>query len=165
LIVFLRVVGICAAAALIWIVGASRVPSHEKLALTAIVPGAVMTQPFGCSNLLLEPFDPHCPSRHVHTGVDLAAPKGTAVRAATGGIVSVGFDPGGAGLYVIVVVDRHVRALYCHLSAAVVVNSERVLTGQVIGEVGASGLATGAHLHFEVQVDSRAVDPVVWLAQ
>lgn len=151
------------AAGLIWIVGASRVPSHEKLALNDIVPGAVMTQPFGCSSLTLEPFDPHCPSHHIHTGVDLAAPQGTPVRAAAAGIVSVGFDPGGCGLYVSEVVDRHTRALYCHLSAAVVADSQPVGTGDVIGEVGASGLATGPHLHFEVQEDGRAVDPVLWL--
>jgi murein DD-endopeptidase MepM/ murein hydrolase activator NlpD len=161
---FLRVAGVCVAAALIWIVGASQVPAHEKLALMAIVPGAAMTQPFGCSNLLLEPFDPICPSRHIHTGVDLAALQGTAVRAAAGGTVSVGFDAGGAGLYVAVAVDRHVRVLYCHLSAAVVADAAQVVTGEVIGQVGASGLATGPHLHFEVQVDGRAVDPVAWLA-
>jgi murein DD-endopeptidase MepM/ murein hydrolase activator NlpD len=39
-----------------------------------------------------------------------------------------------------------------------------VAPGDVIGEVGATGLTTGAHLHFEVQVDGRAVDPVLWLA-
>jgi murein DD-endopeptidase MepM/ murein hydrolase activator NlpD len=159
----LRVVGICAAAAVIWIFGASRVPSHDKLALAAIVPGAVMTQPFGCSTLLLEPFDPYCPSHHVHTGVDLAAPKGTAVHAASGGIASIGFDPGGCGLYIEIVFDRHVRILYCHLSVAAVTEGAQIVTGQVIGEVGATGLATGAHLHFEVQADGRAIDPVAWL--
>jgi murein DD-endopeptidase MepM/ murein hydrolase activator NlpD len=160
----LRVVAICAAAILIWLAGATKVPSHEKLALSAIVPHAVMTQPFGCSNLLLEPFDPYCPSRHIHTGVDLAAAAGTPVRAAYGGTASIGFDPRGAGLFVVVVVDGHLRALYCHLSTALVGNGEQVTTGQVIGGVGATGLATGAHLHFEVQVDGRAIDPVVWLA-
>jgi murein DD-endopeptidase MepM/ murein hydrolase activator NlpD len=160
----LRVTGICAAAGLTWIVAASQVPSHERLALSAIVPGAVMTQPFGCSTLSLEPFDPYCPSRHFHSGVDLAAPEGTAVRAAAGGIVRVAHDSGGCGLYVTIVVDGHVRALYCHLSAALVSDSDHVITGQLIGEVGSTGLATGAHLHFEVQVDGRAVDPVVWLA-
>ena len=160
----LRVAGVGAAVAAVWVVGASQVPNHQKLTLAAIVPGAVMTQPFGCSTLLLEPFDPYCPTRHIHTGVDLAAPAGTAVRAAAGGTASVGFDPAGAGLYVEVDVDGHVRALYCHLSIASVGNAERVITGQLIGEVGATGLATGAHLHFEVQVDGRAVDPVVWLA-
>jgi murein DD-endopeptidase MepM/ murein hydrolase activator NlpD len=159
----LRVAGICAAAALIWVTGASRVPSHEKLALTAIVPGAVITQPFGCSSLLLEPFDPHCPSRHTHTGVDLAAPSGTPVRAAAGGTAAVGFDPGGAGLYVSVAVDGHVRVLYCHLSAALASPGREVGAGELIGKVGSTGLSTGAHLHLEVQIDGRAVDPAVWL--
>jgi murein DD-endopeptidase MepM/ murein hydrolase activator NlpD len=158
-----RVAGICAAAALIWVAGASKVPSHEKLALTAIVPGAVMTQPFGCSDLLLEPFDPYCPSRHIHTGVDLAAPSGTAVRAAAGGVATIGFDPAGAGLYVAVAVDSRVRVLYCHLSAALVSPGREVVAGELIGKVGSSGLSTGAHLHFEVQVNGRAVDPAVWL--
>jgi murein DD-endopeptidase MepM/ murein hydrolase activator NlpD len=160
----MRIAAICAAAALVWVTGASKVPSHEKLTLTAIVPGAVMTQPFGCSSLLLEPFDPYCPSRHVHTGVDLAAPSGTAVRAATGGTATVGFDAGGAGLFVAVAVDSHVRLLYCHLSAALVSAGRAVVAGELIGKVGSSGLSTGAHLHFEVQVDGRAVDPVLWLA-
>jgi murein DD-endopeptidase MepM/ murein hydrolase activator NlpD len=161
---WLRVTGICFAAMLIWVVGASRVTSHDKLALTAIVPGAAMTQPFGCSTLVLEPFDPYCPSHHVHTGVDLAAREGTPVHAADAGTASVGFDPGGAGLYVAVSSDSHVRALYCHLSKAEVYEGELVVTGQVVGAVGATGLATGAHLHFEVQVDGRAIDPVAWLA-
>lgn len=159
----LRVGGICLAATLIWTVGASRVPTHEKLALAAVVPGAVMTQPFGCSDLLLEPFDPYCPSHHVHTGVDLAAREGTPVRAAAGGVVSIGFDPRGCGLYVVVAADSHVRELYCHLSVASVVGTQQVTTGQVIGAIGSTGLSTGPHLHFEVQVDGRAVDPVTWL--
>ena len=161
---WLRVAGICVAAMLVWMVAASRVSSPEKLALPAIVPGAVVTQPFGCSTLALEPFDPYCPSHHVHTGIDLAAREGTPVHAADGGTASVGFDPGGAGLYVAVFSDSHVRALYCHLSRAEVKEGVLVLTGQVVGAVGATGLATGAHLHFEVQVDGRAVDPVAWLA-
>ncbi len=56
------------------------------------------------------------------------------------------------------------RVLYCHLSIVQVVAGESVMPGEVIGEVGATGLATGPHLHFEVQVDGWAVDPVTWLA-
>ena len=158
-----RVAAVCAAAALIWTVAGSRVQNHERLQLVAIVPGAVVTQPFGCTTLDLEPFDPFCPSRHVHTGIDLAAPEGTPIHAAMGGTAQVGFDRGGAGLYVVVTADQHVRALYCHLSAAFVANGEAVTTGYVIGAIGATGLATGAHLHFEIQVDGRSVDPAVWL--
>lgn len=160
----LRVAGVCFVAMLFWAFGASKVPSHEKLALNAIVPGAVITQPFGCSTLVLEPFDPYCPTHHVHTGVDLAAREGTPVHAAEGGTSFVGFDPQGAGLYVAVTSDSHVRALYCHLSTVAVSDGELVVADQLVGAVGATGLATGAHLHFEVQVDGRAIDPVVWLA-
>jgi murein DD-endopeptidase MepM/ murein hydrolase activator NlpD len=161
---WLRVGGVCLVAALIWMFGVSSVVSNEKLTLAAIVPGAAMTQPFGCSTLTLEPFDPYCPTHHIHTGVDLAAKEGTPVHAASGGIASVGFDLNGAGLYVVVSSGSHVRALYCHLSAALVTGTQQVSTGEVIGRVGSTGLATGPHLHFEVQVDGRAVDPVSWLA-
>lgn len=160
----LRIAGLAAVAAAVYVVGASRVPVHEKLGLLDIVPDAVVTQPFGCTPLDLEPFDPVCPSHHKHTGIDLAAPTGTSVRAAVAGTARVGFDVRGAGLYVLVNVDGHVRILYCHLSAALVANGEQVSTGLVIGQVGATGLATGPHLHFEIQVDGRAVDPITWLS-
>ncbi|HEV2034813.1 MAG TPA: M23 family metallopeptidase [Candidatus Dormibacteraeota bacterium] len=159
----MKVAALCAAAALIWIVAGSRVQNHEKLALSAVVPGAVMTQPFGCTTLDLEPIDPLCPGGHVHTGIDLAAPEGTIVHAAMGGTARSGFDRSGAGLYVVVTSDQHVRALYCHLSAAFVAEGEAVTAGHAIGAIGATGMATGAHLHFEVQVDRRSVDPAVWL--
>ena len=164
MIAVLRATGLVAAAGCVWIVAASHVAIPQKLALGSIVPGAVMTQPFGCSTLVLEPFDPQCPSHHIHTGVDLAAPQGTPVRAAAGGIAEVAFDPGGGGLMVIVTFGDHIRVLYCHLSRALVNGGDRVVSGEVIGEVGETGLATGPHLHFEVEVDLRAIDPVLWLA-
>lgn len=159
----LKVGGICLAAILLYALGASRIPSEHKLTLAAIVPGAAMTQPFGCSSLVLEPFDPYCPTHHMHTGVDLAAREGTPVYAADAGTASIGYDPQGAGLYVAVASNGRVRVLYCHLSKATVTPGQLVVTGQLIGAVGATGLATGAHLHFEVQVDGRAIDPAPWL--
>ncbi len=161
---FLRIVAIALVALVFWMTAAARVSSQHRLPLISIVPGAIETLPFGCTAFTLEPFDPFCPGLHIHTGVDLAAPAGTAVRAAAMGIAGEGFDPGGAGIYVVEVIDQHVRLLYCHLSRAHVVPGESVAPGDVIGEVGSTGLATGAHLHFEVQVDGRAVDPVAWLA-
>ncbi len=161
---WLRVLAMVVAAVLVWMLAAAKVASEQRLPLASIVPGAVETLPFGCTSLALEPFDPLCPGFHIHTGVDLAAPTGTAVHAASAGIAHAGFDPGGAGIFVAVAVGEHVRLLYCHLSQVQVVAGEAVTRGEVIGEVGATGLATGAHLHFEVQVDGRAVDPVSWLA-
>ena len=158
-----RIAAVIGVAALIWLVAGSRVQIHERLPLSSIVPGAVMTQPFGCTTFELEPFDPLCPGLHIHTGIDLAAPQGTPVYAAAGGTARIGFDPRGAGLFVLVVLDQHVRVLYCHLSAALVVNGGAVTTGEAIGAVGTTGMSTGAHLHFEVQIDGRSVDPAVWL--
>jgi murein DD-endopeptidase MepM/ murein hydrolase activator NlpD len=160
----LRVTAIVVAAVLVWTLAAGRVAGEQRLPLGSIVPGAVITLPFGCTSLVLEPFDPLCPGFHIHTGVDLAAPAGTEVHAASAGIARDGFDPSGAGIFVAVAVGAHVRVLYCHLSRVRVVASETVTAGQVIGEVAATGLATGPHLHFEVQLDGRAVDPVSWLA-
>jgi murein DD-endopeptidase MepM/ murein hydrolase activator NlpD len=134
-----------------------------KLSLEGVVEGAVVSQPFGCTRLVLEPFDPFCPGKHVHTGIDLAAPVGREVHSATSGIAKLGLDPKGAGLYVVVTVDSHVRIFYCHLSAFRVLGGVAVQPGQIIGLVGSTGLATGPHVHFEVQVDGTPVDPAEWL--
>jgi len=148
----------------ITVVGAGRVAGHLTLPLRAIVTGSHVSQPFGCTDLLLEPFDPDCPSRHFHTGVDLAARSGSVVRAAAAGIAHVGFDPEGAGRYVAVWFDSRTRLLYCHLSAVTVIDGHDVAVGEMVGAVGATGMATGPHLHFEIQVDGRPVDPEKWLS-
>ncbi len=160
----LRIAVVALAAVLTWTVAGSRVAGQERLPLAAIVPGAVETLPFGCTSFELEPFDPFCPGLHIHTGVDLAAPAGTPVFAAAEGIAHAGFDPQRAGIFVVVSVDPHVRLIYCHLWRVHVTPGQSVTPGELIGEVGATGMATGAHLHFEIQVDGRAVDPVTWLA-
>jgi murein DD-endopeptidase MepM/ murein hydrolase activator NlpD len=155
--------GTLAAAVAVWLVIASQLPSHVRLPLSGIVDGAAVTQPFGCTALQLEPYDPFCRTRHIHTGIDLAAPAGREVHSATSGMAKLGFDPKGAGLYVMVTVDSHVRIFYCHLSAFRALGGVAVQAGQIIGLVGSTGLATGPHVHFEVQVDGTPVDPVQWL--
>jgi murein DD-endopeptidase MepM/ murein hydrolase activator NlpD len=160
----LRIAAVVAMSLVVWTVSASRVTVDERLTIAGIVPGAVITQPFGCSTLDLEPYAPYCPSRHVHTGIDLAAPAGTGVRAATTGTVRVGFDASGCGLYVAETSGAHLRILYCHLSAALIADGSTVATGEVIGQVGATGMSTGPHLHFEVQIDGHPIDPAAWLS-
>ena len=160
----LRIVGMVAAGAMVWVVVASQVASHLKLPLASVVVGAVITQPFGCTSLELEPYDPFCPGRHVHTGIDLAASMGTPVHSATAGTAHIGFDSDGAGNYVMVIVDAHVRVFYCHLSSVAVVNGKAVSAGDVIGGLGSTGNSTGPHLHFEIQRDGSSIDPAVWLA-
>ncbi len=164
MIAVLRTAGIVAGASAVWLIVAAQVPSQARLPVSAVVPGAVLTQPFGCTSLDLEPFDPFCPGRHVHTGVDLAAAAGSPVHSATAGTAHRGIDPGGAGMYVVVTANANVRLFYCHLSAFTVSDGEPVASGQVIGKVGSTGRATGPHVHFEIQVDGAAVDPATWLA-
>ena len=162
--VLLRVLAAGLSGLIVWSAAASRVVDQARLPLDAVVKGAVVTQGFGCTTVELEPFDPFCPSRHVHTGIDLAAPAGSPINAATAGRVRVGYDAHGAGLFVSVTFDAHVRILYCHLLMARAVTGTMVEAGAPIGEVGSSGLSTGPHLHFEIQVDGRSVDPAQWLA-
>ena len=159
-----RIAAIVTGSAVVWVVVGSQIPSHARLPLAGVVKGAVITQPFGCTSLDLEPYDPFCPGRHVHTGIDLAAPLGTAVHSASAGTAHVGFDPAGAGHYVVVNVDAHIRVFYCHLSAIGVVNGQTVTSGLVIGALGQSGMATGPHVHLEVQRDGTSIDPARWLA-
>jgi murein DD-endopeptidase MepM/ murein hydrolase activator NlpD len=160
----LRTAALAAAGGIVWVVVASEVPGQTRLPIAGVVPGAVVSLPFGCTSFELEPYDPFCPGRHIHTGVDLAAPMGTPVLAAAAGTARVGFDPNGAGLYVLVIVGAHARVFYCHLSSVGVSDRQVVSAGQVVGAIGESGRATGPHLHFEVQVDGRSVDPVTWLS-
>ncbi len=159
-----RLAAMCGAATLLWVAAGSQIPSHARLPLSGVVPRAVISLPFGCTSFQLEPYDPFCPGRHIHTGVDLAAPTGTAVYSATPGTVRVGFDPNGAGRYVVVTADAHARIFYCHLSAVTVATGEVVSAGKVVGAIGQTGLATGPHLHLEVQIDGRSTDPAAWLA-
>ncbi len=161
--ILFRVVAVVSCGLLLWTAAASRVAEQARRPLSAVVRGAAVTQPFGCTTAQLEPFDPFCPSHHVHTGVDLAAPAGTPIYAATAGRARVGYDEHGAGLFVSVAYGEHVRILYCHLLKALAAAGSSVAAGDLIGEVGSSGLSTGPHLHFEVQVDGRSVDPGRWL--
>jgi murein DD-endopeptidase MepM/ murein hydrolase activator NlpD len=98
-----------------------------------------------------------------HSGVDIDAPYGTAVRAAADGDVT-GADMGaGYGRAVVLDHGHDVLTLYGHLSAIAVVPGQHVTRGQVIGYVGQSGRATGPHLHYEVRVHNVPVNPYKYL--
>ena len=160
----IRVLLAGAGALVLWLVAATEVPDQVRMPVEGVVLGATVSQPFGCTSLALEPIDPMCPLHHIHTGVDLAAASGTEVHSATAGLAFIGYDPAGAGQYVEVFVDSRVRVLYCHLSAFRVQAGDHVMPGQVIGLVGATGLATGPHVHLQIEVDGVPIDPAVFLS-
>jgi murein DD-endopeptidase MepM/ murein hydrolase activator NlpD len=121
--------------------------------------GAPVTQGFGCSAVDLEPVAPGCPGGHFHSGIDYAAPAGTAVLAAAQGTASRGYDQHGYGLYVVLEHGGGLSTLYAHLSSSDVATGATLAAGARVGGVGSSGLSTGPHLHFEVRRDGRPVDP------
>ena len=124
------------------------------------LPGALVTQPFGCSDLGLEPWSFTCPSHHFHSGVDLGAAEGTPVYAASEGVARVDDNPDGYGLFVIVRRDDQLSTVYGHLSLVLVDSGDTITAGQLIAETGSSGRSTGPHLHFEVRVGGAPVDPL-----
>lgn len=95
----------------------------------------------------------------VHTGVDMHAGSGTPVRAgAAGKVVWAGWR-GGYGNAVVIDHGNQYATLYGHLSAVWVSVGDRVDAGDHVGAVGATGMATGPHLHFEVRILGVPVDP------
>jgi murein DD-endopeptidase MepM/ murein hydrolase activator NlpD len=98
--------------------------------------------------------------RKMHTGVDIAAPYGTAIHAAAGGVVVHAARWGGYGNCVIVDHGGGLATLYAHCSSLAVNVGDSVRQGQTIGYVGSTGLSIGPHLHFEVRRNGRTVDPM-----
>lgn len=96
----------------------------------------------------------------MHHGVDLSLRTGDTVRAAySGKVVRVGYDADGYGRYVKLRHDNGMETLYAHLSAPTVVYGQNLRAGQPLGIGGATGNATGPHLHFETRINGIAVDP------
>jgi peptidoglycan hydrolase-like protein with peptidoglycan-binding domain len=99
-----------------------------------------------------------------HPGVDFPAPTGAPVVAAGhGSVVFAGWDAGGYGKLVVIAHPLGVRSMYAHLSRIAVRLGEQVVAGSRVGDVGATGLATGPHLHFELRLRDAAIDPLTAL--
>jgi len=131
------------------------------------VPGARVTQPYGQSELALEPpaTVAGVSYAHFHTGLDLAAALGTPVHAAASGrVIAAGRESDGA----VVVRLSHAdgtQTLYGHLDPTLSVElGDTVQAGQVIGAIGMTGNTTGPHVHFELSRDGETLDPAPALA-
>ena len=103
--------------------------------------------------------DPFRGRRKFHNGVDLRAAYGTEVPTAAPGKVTFAGERGAYGLLVVVEHPNGVETRYAHLSSTAVQPGDSVAAGQTIGRVGSSGRSTGPHLHFEVLLDGKRVNP------
>ncbi len=110
--------------------------------------------------------------RILHRGIDLAAKKGSPIKAADSGVVIVaGQKARYNGFGIVTVIDhgrrksdgRRISTVYAHQSRLLVKEGDFVAKGTVIGLVGSTGYSTGPHLHFEVRVDGVPVDPADFL--
>lgn len=102
-------------------------------------------------------------TKNFHSGIDIAAPAGTSVKAAAAGeVLFVGWLRG-YGQVVILDHGRNYSTVYAHLSSALVREGQVLRAGSALGRVGRTGTATGYHLHFEVRIGSTVKNPLDYL--
>ena len=120
--------------------------------------GASFTSAFGVRS------DPFRGSAAMHPGIDLAGTVGTPIYAtADGTVLRSGWNSGGYGNLIEVNHGRGITTRFGHLSAILVRPGEQVTRGQLIGRMGSTGRSTGSHLHYEVRIDGRAVNPIPFM--
>jgi hypothetical protein len=144
--------------------------------LTALLLGLLLALPAAaapadggfCGRMLMPAVQLHELSRGFsahHSGVDLMAPYGSPIRAAAGGTVVYAGWYYAYGKIVDIQHADGVITRYAHMSAFApgIAHGTPVAAGEIIGQIGTSGNAHGAHVHFEVRIDGHAVDPKPYL--
>lgn len=129
--------------------------SAQKSLLKTPVSGARLTSGFGMRRHPLLGYS------KMHAGVDFGVPHGTPIRAAGSGVVKIAGRHGAFGIAVEIKHNDRYETLYAHMSklATGIRRGAKVNQGQIIGYVGSTGRSTGPHLHYEVHVDNRPVNP------
>jgi murein DD-endopeptidase MepM/ murein hydrolase activator NlpD len=98
-----------------------------------------------------------------HNGVDIPAPRGTAIYATADGIVGRAQWLGGYGNYVEVEHGNAIQTRYGHMTSFIVAPGQQVKKGDVLGYVGSTGRSTGNHLHYEVRIEGAPVNPLAFV--
>jgi murein DD-endopeptidase MepM/ murein hydrolase activator NlpD len=132
--------------------GAIAVPSDKPVKMGAFTSGyGVRSDPFQGRSAM-------------HAGIDLSGAVGTPIYAtADGMIVTAGYNSGGYGNLIKIDHGRGIETRYGHLSKMSVYAGQRIKRGEMIGRMGSTGRSTGSHLHYEVRIDGRAVNPVPFM--
>ena len=116
-----------------------------------------ITSPFGWR------VHPIFGTQRLHTGIDIGADYGDAIRAADGGVVIHSDWMGGYGNAVIIDHGNGISTLYAHNSQLLVSEGQTVAKGQTVARCGSTGYSTGPHLHFEVRQNGSPVNPLNYL--
>jgi murein DD-endopeptidase MepM/ murein hydrolase activator NlpD len=98
-----------------------------------------------------------------HKGVDIVAKKGASIKATASGLVSeVGYNKS-YGNYIIIRHNNDIKTLYAHLSNTLVKKYQSIDCHQIIGTIGSTGVSTGIHLHYEIRISNKPINPkLVW---
>jgi murein DD-endopeptidase MepM/ murein hydrolase activator NlpD len=131
--------------------GTIAIPSTEP------VKGSSFTSGYGVRS------DPFRGRAAMHAGIDLAGPLGTAIYATADGYVGRSEWANGYGNLIELNHGRGIQTRYGHLTRSVVGAGQHVKRGQLIGYMGSTGRSTGSHLHYEVRIDGKAVNPVPFM--
>jgi murein DD-endopeptidase MepM/ murein hydrolase activator NlpD len=118
-----------------------------------VAPGTRVSSPFGWRT------HPILGRGQFHTGVDLSVPEGTPVKVVADGVVRRASEDAVNGRVVVVDHGRGVSTAYCHNARLRVVNGMRVKAGDVIAESGNTGRSTGPHLHYQLELGHKPIDP------
>jgi murein DD-endopeptidase MepM/ murein hydrolase activator NlpD len=108
--------------------------------------------------------DPFKFAAAMHPGIDLSGAYGTPIYATADGVVlRAGWNSGGYGNLVEIDHGRGITTRYGHMSAILVSAGDHIKRGQQVGRMGSTGRSTGNHLHYEVRIDGRAVNPIPFM--
>ena len=132
--------------------GAIAVPSDKPVKTAAFTSGyGVRSDPFRGGSAM-------------HAGIDLAGPHGTPIYATADGVIRrSGWNRGGYGNLIEVDHGRGIETRYGHLSRITVRAGQQVKRGQLIGYMGSTGRSTGSHLHYEVRIEGKPVNPIPFM--
>lgn len=135
--------------------------AHKKSDMLAAIPAIrPLKNMYNITSGFGNRYHPILKTLRPHTGIDIAAPKGTPVYATADGVVAYGNAGSGYGITVIINHGYSYQTVYGHLSKKVVKSGQKVKRGQIIGYVGNTGLSLGSHLHYEVIKGGKYVNPV-----
>jgi murein DD-endopeptidase MepM/ murein hydrolase activator NlpD len=134
-----------------------------RIAATSIPFAMPVVDPFRFTSGFGYRRDPKGRGRRMHAGLDMAGPKNTPIHAAADGIVTTAGYEGGYGRVVRIRHEFGFETVYAHQTKLLVEKGQKVSRGDIIGAMGSTGRSTGVHLHYEVRLDGRAVNPMTYL--
>lgn len=139
--------------------GETQGEKNQDFALESLPVNGQITSAFGTR------IHPITNKSETHTGVDIAVPEGSEVKAVYDGMVEEVKDDDELGIVVIINHENGFKTIYGHLSELKVNKGDKVIKGSTIALSGSTGVSTGPHLHFEVLMNNESIDPASLLKQ